>query len=114
MYVSLKLKQDEIKDKVLVIFSFFDTNGSFHILLSLVALKTDYKRSSTILSVAILTHHFFPEHETYFERVSEVQRLVDQLPEPNKRMLEMLTAHLEKVKLYTFSYFGRHSLSEKI
>ena len=39
----------------------------------------------------------FPEHETYFERVSEVQRLVDQLPEPNKRMLEMLMSHLEKV-----------------
>jgi nitrate reductase assembly molybdenum cofactor insertion protein NarJ len=40
----------------------------------------------------------FSEHETYFERVSEVQRLVDQLPEPNKRMLEMLMSHLEKVK----------------
>lgn len=35
--------------------------------------------------------------ETYHERVNEVQRLVDQLPEPNKRMLEMLMSHLEKV-----------------
>jgi len=41
---------------------------------------------------------FILEHETYFERVSEVQRLVDQLPEPNKRMLEMLMSHLEKVQ----------------
>ena len=110
------MKQDEIKVKVLVIFSFFDTNGNFHILLFLVALKTKLWKIFYNLSVAILTPplYFFPEHETYFERVSEVQRLVDQLPEPNKRMLEMLTAHLEKVKLYTFSYFGRHNLPEKI
>jgi len=35
--------------------------------------------------------------ETYEARVSEVQSLVDQLPEPNKRMLELLLRHLEKV-----------------
>ncbi len=37
------------------------------------------------------------ELDSYEERVSEVQRLVDQLPEPNKRMLENLSQHLEKV-----------------
>ena len=51
----------------------------------------------TLRASSNLTLSIFPEHETYFERVSEVQRLVDQLPEPNKRMLEMLMSHLEKV-----------------
>ncbi|TRY74076.1 hypothetical protein TCAL_06711 [Tigriopus californicus] len=37
--------------------------------------------------------------DTYEERVAEVQRLVEQLPEPNKRMLELLLDHLEKVAL---------------
>lgn len=31
--------------------------------------------------------------------MNEVHRLVDQLPEPNKRMLELLLRHLEKVAL---------------
>ena len=39
----------------------------------------------------------FAELETYESRVSEVQSLVDALPEPNKRMLELLLRHLEKV-----------------
>ena len=39
----------------------------------------------------------FSELETYESRVSEVQSLVDALPEPNKRMLELLLRHLEKV-----------------
>ena len=37
--------------------------------------------------------------ETYEARVSEVQSLVDALPEPNKRMLELLLRHLEKVSI---------------
>ena len=45
-----------------------------------------------------LFHAFlFAELETYEARVSEVQSLVDALPEPNKRMLELLLRHLEKV-----------------
>ena len=39
----------------------------------------------------------FAELETYESRVSEVQSLVDALPEPNNRMLELLLRHLEKV-----------------
>jgi hypothetical protein len=35
--------------------------------------------------------------DTYEERVNEVARLVSQLPEPHKRMLEVLTRHLDKV-----------------
>ena len=35
--------------------------------------------------------------ETYEQRVTEVARLVSQLPEPHKRMLELLCSHLEKV-----------------
>jgi len=35
--------------------------------------------------------------ETYEQRVCEVARLVSQLPEPHKRMLELLCTHLEKV-----------------
>ena len=37
--------------------------------------------------------------ETYESRVAEVKRLTEQLPEPNKRMLEILSCHLEKVAL---------------
>ena len=37
--------------------------------------------------------------ETYESRVAEVRRLTEQLPEPNKRMLEILSCHLEKVAL---------------
>ena len=37
------------------------------------------------------------ELETYEQRVTEVARLVSQLPEPHKRMLELLCSHLEKV-----------------
>ena len=40
---------------------------------------------------------FFSELDAYEQRVSEVARLVDQLPEPHKRMLEILCCHLEKV-----------------
>ncbi len=39
----------------------------------------------------------FPELDSYEERSDEIHRLVDQLPEPNKRMLEVLLGHLEKV-----------------
>jgi len=35
--------------------------------------------------------------DAYEQRVAEVARLVDQLPEPHKRMLEILCCHLEKV-----------------
>lgn len=42
-------------------------------------------------------YFFLVELETYEARVAEVQRLTNQLPEPNKRMLELLLAHLEKV-----------------
>lgn len=40
--------------------------------------------------------HFFSilELDGYDERVAEVHRLVDLLPEPNKRMLELLLRHL--------------------
>eukprot|EP00095_Tigriopus_kingsejongensis_P011468 maker-scaffold582_size130280-snap-gene-0.26 protein:Tk11468 transcript:maker-scaffold582_size130280-snap-gene-0.26-mRNA-1 annotation:"hypothetical protein DAPPUDRAFT_321304" len=48
-----------------------------------------YRFHSTFIAAAKL--------DTYEERVSEVQRLVEQLPEPNKRMLELLLDHLEKV-----------------
>ena len=44
-----------------------------------------------------LTIHLLTELETYEQRVSEVARLVSQLPEPHKRMLELLCTHLEKV-----------------
>ena len=40
---------------------------------------------------------FFSELDAYEQRVAEVARLVDQLPEPHKRMLEILCCHLEKV-----------------
>lgn len=50
-----------------------------------------YKMHSSFIAAAKM--------ETYEERVGEVARLVDQLPEPNKRMLEILCAHLEKVAL---------------
>ena len=40
---------------------------------------------------------FISELETYEQRVSEIARLVSQLPEPHKRMLEILCSHLEKV-----------------
>ncbi|QQP49480.1 Rho GTPaseactivating protein 10like, partial [Caligus rogercresseyi] len=39
------------------------------------------------------------------ERISEVHRLVLQLPEPNKRMLELLCQHLEK-NMMTVSNLG--------
>ena len=44
-------------------------------------------------------YHFISisELETYEQRVSEIARLVSQLPEPHKRMLEILCSHLEKV-----------------
>ena len=42
-------------------------------------------------------NHSFTELETYEQRVCEVARLVSQLPEPHKRMLELLCTHLEKV-----------------
>ena len=44
-----------------------------------------------------LTIHLLTELETYEQRVCEVARLVSQLPEPHKRMLELLCTHLEKV-----------------
>jgi len=56
-----------------------------------------------MLLLSKLTDEFicnFLELETYVERVAEVQRLVDQLPEPNKRMLELLLSHLEKVRIH--------------
>ena len=59
--------------------------------------RSQSKLKKTLRACSNLALSIFPEHETYFERVSEVQRLVDQLPEPNKRMLEMLMSHLEKV-----------------
>lgn len=37
--------------------------------------------------------------DTYEARVAEVKRLTEQLPEPNKRMLEILSCHLEKVAM---------------
>ncbi len=37
------------------------------------------------------------ELDSYEDRVNEIHRLVDQLPEPNKRMLELLLHHLENV-----------------
>ena len=40
---------------------------------------------------------FLPELDSYEDRVDEIHRLCDGLPEPNKRMLELLLAHLERV-----------------
>ncbi len=40
---------------------------------------------------------FLSELDTYDERVTEVKRLVESLPEPNKRMLEVLCSHLDNV-----------------
>ena len=45
----------------------------------------------------LLSTYFLSELETYEERVSAVHKLVEQIPEPNKRMLELLLEHLEKV-----------------
>ena len=45
----------------------------------------------------IINFFSFTELETYEQRVCEVARLVSQLPEPHKRMLELLCTHLEKV-----------------
>ena len=39
------------------------------------------------------------ELDTYEDRVNEVNRLVSQLPEPNKRMLEVILEHLDNVSL---------------
>ena len=44
----------------------------------------------------------FLELDAYEQRVAEVARLVDQLPEPHKRMLEILCKHLEKVAAKSF------------
>ena len=40
---------------------------------------------------------YFSELDSYEQRVAEVTRLVNQLPESNKRMLLILCWHLEKV-----------------
>ncbi len=40
---------------------------------------------------------FCSELDTYEDRVAEVGRLISQLPEPSKRMLELLMRHLEAV-----------------
>lgn len=46
-----------------------------------------------------MTSSLFSELDTYEDRVNEVNRLVSQLPEPNKRMLEVILEHLENVSL---------------
>ena len=50
-----------------------------------------YKMHSKFIAAAKL--------DTYEARVAEVKRLTEQLPEPNKRMLEILSRHLERVAL---------------
>ena len=50
-----------------------------------------YKMHSKFIAAAKL--------DTYEARVAEVKRLTEQLPEPNKRMLEHLSCHLEKVAM---------------
>ena len=50
-----------------------------------------YKMHSKFIAAAKL--------DTYEARVAEVKRLTEQLPEPNKRMLEILSRHLESVAM---------------
>ena len=68
--------------------------------------------------LAISTNYcHFSELDSYEDRVSEVQRLVDaHIPAANKKMLELLLCHLENVALksginmMTISNLGRYSV----
>nr|XP_040567630.1 rho GTPase-activating protein 10-like isoform X1 [Lepeophtheirus salmonis] len=63
------------------------------------AIKTFFRNLSEPIMTFQLHHQFIAaaKLETREERISEVNRLVLQIPEPNKRMLELLCQHLEKV-----------------
>eukprot|EP00096_Caligus_rogercresseyi_P014646 TRINITY_DN7159_c0_g1_i1.p1 TRINITY_DN7159_c0_g1~~TRINITY_DN7159_c0_g1_i1.p1 ORF type:complete len:898 (-),score=177.35 TRINITY_DN7159_c0_g1_i1:145-2838(-) len=63
------------------------------------AIKTFFRNLPEPIMTFQFHHQFIAaaKLETRDERISEVHRLVLQLPEPNKRMLELLCQHLEKV-----------------